>query len=295
MNPIAVYGVTASWRPPGRLRVELPDGRTLLRDGVPEGVSRAVCLLDGSRSPATIAARLAVDASWIDWLVDTLSAMGALSAQRSPVAVQVNGCGDLGLAIARLLLTTACATVLLNDSSSPDDSPSQGWTKAEASHAILCGEGHGDSVMVVPLDGRFPRPGLVVLARNRAEPDRAVTDELVREDQPHLVTSFVGSVATVGPLVVPGRTSCLRCGDLIATDADADWPLRLAARAGRTVSLDPVLFAWTVATVVLQIRAWIAHGEPDALGATIEMDALDGYLRTRRWPSHPRCGCLEQY
>ena len=46
---------------------------------------------------------------------------------------------------------------------------------------------------------------------------------------PHLVATVRGETGVVGPLVVPGVTSCLRCADLHRRDADPRWP-RLAAQ-----------------------------------------------------------------
>ena len=56
-------------------------------------------------------------------------------------------------------------------------------------------------------------PDLVVLARAWAASDPLVA-EVHRAGVPHLVATVRGQTGVVGPLVVPGATSCLRCADL---------------------------------------------------------------------------------
>ena len=45
----------------------------------------------------------------------------------------------------------------------------------------------------------------------------------LRRDIPHVLVSFDEQGATVGPLVVPGRTPCAHCLDLHRRDADPSW------------------------------------------------------------------------
>jgi hypothetical protein len=101
-------------------------------------------------------------------------------------------------------------------------------------------------------------------------------------------------VGVVGPLVVPGVTSCLRCGDLHRVDADPRWP-HLAAQL---TAADPppsgatVTCLLTVATAALQALAYLdGSAAPATLGATVELRPPDLRPRVRRWPAHPACGC----
>ena len=50
---------------------------------------------------------------------------------------------------------------------------------------------------------------------------------------PHLAASADEAIGVVGPLVIPGRTACLRCLDLTRADRDPAWPLILAQLDGR--------------------------------------------------------------
>jgi bacteriocin biosynthesis cyclodehydratase domain-containing protein len=103
-----------------------------------------------------------------------------------------------------------------------------------------------------------------------------------------------GRVGVVGPLVVPGATSCLHCADLHRRDADPRWP-RLATQL--TASEPPpsgatVTCLLTAATAALQVLAYVdGTARPGALEATIELHPPDLVPRLRRWPPHPACGC----
>jgi bacteriocin biosynthesis cyclodehydratase domain-containing protein len=111
---------------------------------------------------------------------------------------------------------------------------------------------------------------------------------------PHLVAALRGRTGVVGPLVVPGVTSCLRCADLHRRDADPRWP-HLAAQL--TASEPPpsgatVTCLLTAATAAVQVLAYLDGGAaPAAVEATIELRPPDLTPRVRRWPAHPACGC----
>ncbi len=137
------------------------------------------------------------------------------------------------------------------------------------------------------------RADLVVLARAWAASDPLVAD-VHRSGVPHLVATVRGSTGIVGPLVVPGATSCLRCADLHRRDADPRWP----ALAAQLTATDPppsgatVTCLLTAATAALQVLAYLdGSGTPGTLDATIELRPPDHSPRLRRWTVHPGCGC----
>ncbi|MEJ2578576.1 MAG: hypothetical protein P8Z68_05695, partial [Kineosporiaceae bacterium] len=70
---------------------------------------------------------------------------------------------------------------------------------------------------------RTRRPDLVVLI-DRGVADASRADPLVAADIPHLSVVVAEASVIVGPLVVPGRSPCLRCLDLHRTDNDPQWP-----------------------------------------------------------------------
>ncbi len=102
----------------------------------------------------------------------------------------------------------------------------------------------------------------------------------------------------VGPLVIPGVTSCLACGDLHRRDRDAAWPA-IAAQLRDTVGVAdrPTLLA-TAALALSQVNRVIgavrgsSDSEPPlALNATLEFDVHAGSIVTRHWTRHPLCSC----
>ncbi|MGY1639429.1 ThiF family adenylyltransferase [Geodermatophilus sp. SYSU D00742] len=137
-------------------------------------------------------------------------------------------------------------------------------------------------------------PDLVVLTGPWAASDPATTD-LQARGVAHLVATVRGETGVVGPLVVPGASSCLRCADLHRRDADPRWPA-LAAQltAGSAVPGGATLTCLTTAVVAtVQVLAYLdGGGAPVTLGATLELRLPDLLPRTRRWPAHPECGCV---
>lgn len=135
---------------------------------------------------------------------------------------------------------------------------------------------------------------LVVLARPWAASDPLVRG-VHRAGVPHLVAAVRGDTGVVGPLVVPGVTGCLRCGDLHRRDADPGWP-RLAAQltaAEPPPSGATVTCLLTATTAAVQVLAYIDRAAaPVTVDATIELRPPDLTPRLRRWPPHPDCGCL---
>ncbi|MGY2076754.1 ThiF family adenylyltransferase [Blastococcus sp. SYSU DS0828] len=134
------------------------------------------------------------------------------------------------------------------------------------------------------------RPDVVVLTRPWDASDPLVP----AVPGPHLVATVRGETGVVGPLVIPGATSCLRCGDLHRRDADPRWP-RLAAQltaAEPPASGDTLTCLLTALLAAGQVLACVdGRGAPVTLDATVELRPPDLLPRLRRWPPHPSCGC----
>jgi hypothetical protein len=138
------------------------------------------------------------------------------------------------------------------------------------------------------------RADLTILAT-----DVPVTDErlaaLHAADAPYLAVSLHLDSGVVGPLVLPGLTSCLRCADRHRADRDPAWSalavqLTIGRRHGPASSV-------TVASVIAGVAAqqalsFIDGDEPDCIDGTIELRLPDWRLRRRSWPAHPDCGCM---
>ncbi len=135
---------------------------------------------------------------------------------------------------------------------------------------------------------------LTVVVADGPEPDRLVPDLLREHSAAHLLVRSHGDDASVGPLVVPGETSCVRCADLARRDADPRWPWLLAQLVRLTVEPTPTLLAWAAVTATVQALAFCDGGSPETLGHTLELGADAHRMRLRPWPVHPECPCRWQ-
>ncbi|MCV7315655.1 cyclodehydratase [Mycolicibacillus parakoreensis] len=115
----------------------------------------------------------------------------------------------------------------------------------------------------------------------------------------HLAVRVRDGVGLIGPLVIPGVTSCLDCADLHRGDRDPAWPA-LAAQLRETVgTADPATVLATGALALTEVNRVVAAvrgaavdpAPPPTWNATVEFDVAAGTLLTRRWRRHPRCRC----
>ncbi len=145
-------------------------------------------------------------------------------------------------------------------------------------------------------------PGLtvdLVLLADALVPETRLVSGVLADGVPHLVVRLRDGSGLVGPLVLPGRTSCLRCADLHRRDRDPEWPLLAAQLTGRCGSGGPAVVRATAALAAAQVQAVLegtrpggsGTGAPAALGATLELDPVAGTLLRRQWSPHPGCGC----
>lgn len=141
---------------------------------------------------------------------------------------------------------------------------------------------------------------LVVLSDYLVADPRLVRD-LHEQGVAHLPVRVRDGVGLVGPLVIPGVTSCLSCADLHRRDRDAAWPV-ICAQLRDTVGVaDRATVLATGALALSQVNRVIAavRGQPAAsdpappqtLNATLEFDLQAGAIVARRWDRHPLCSC----
>jgi hypothetical protein len=134
---------------------------------------------------------------------------------------------------------------------------------------------------------------VVVLARPWAASDPLAAG-VQRAGIPHLVATVRGQTGVVGPFVVPGVTSCLRCADLHRRDADPRWPgFAAQLTAGEApASGATVTCLLTAVSAAVQVLAFLdGASAPAALEATLEFSPPDLLPRVRRWPGHAGCDC----
>jgi bacteriocin biosynthesis cyclodehydratase domain-containing protein len=260
------------------------DDATVIAD--PDGTLTALLeLMDGRYrlgELVAVAERHDVSAAQLDSLVTTLTAAGLLQQAHAgrPTAygVRLVGVGPAGILIGEQLLRAGIGRLILVD---PDDSGWGGW---------------GVGLERVQRADHWSQPeigsvDLTVVVSGCLESDRAVATELTTADHPHLLVRPRAGGAVVGPLVVPGRTSCLRCGDLVRTRTDPAWPRMLAQLCRTRSRWEPLAADWAAALVTTQVLGHLAGRVVETAGATLELGPVDWSWQRRVWPADPACGC----
>lgn len=139
---------------------------------------------------------------------------------------------------------------------------------------------------------------LVVLADSLA-PDPRLVRELQSGQVPHLPVLMRDGTGLVGPLVLPGVSSCLYCVDRHRTDRDPAWPALAAQLRGLVGTADRATVLATAALALAQVQQIIAAVQaapapapvPATLNSTLEVDVGSQSIVARRWVRHPLCGC----
>lgn len=126
----------------------------------------------------------------------------------------------------------------------------------------------------------------------------------LRRDIPHIAVVFGDAGATVGPLVRPGETACLRCLDLHRRDRDPAWPALAAQLHTRPAPGESELVCGAVASATAAVvlaaldeqrtkRPAVRAAEPPSSTATASRyDAGSARWTEFGWEPHPECGCF---
>jgi hypothetical protein len=134
---------------------------------------------------------------------------------------------------------------------------------------------------------------LVILA-DRLVWDPTFISELLAAGIDHLVVRTRDGKGIVGPLVVPGITSCLLCADLTRSGYDPDWPWLAAQLLGRNGTSSPITASATTAFALAEITAHLSedsHQSTSTLDTTIEIDVRRLETGRRHWPVQSDCQC----
>ena len=260
--------VQVGWDPRRAVLVHPPAGTT---------GSALARLLHSMQDPATFdelterAGQFGVPPEAVPDLLDALVAARVVTRTRPPlrsVSVRVHGRGPLSDLLSGALRCSGTRV-----------------TRSSRRHAVVTTD-HTD---------------LVVLA------DALVTDPRVLRDLhtagvPHLPVRVRDGTGLVGPLVIPGLTSCLACADLHRSDRDAAWPALAAQLRHAVTTADRATVLGTAALALNQVDLVIramrtdpdsrdASTAPITLDTTVEFDVGTGSVVTRRWSRHPACAC----
>ncbi|MGU3654862.1 cyclodehydratase [Mycolicibacterium sp. A43C] len=272
------------WRPDGTVQVGW-DPRRAVQVHPPAGLTASTLaqLLRTLQDPATAdeltsrATELGAQHAAVA-VADLLAALvraGVVispSPAHRPVAVRIHGRGPLSDLLAGALRCSATRV-----------------TRSSRAHAAVTSE----------------KTDLVLLA------DALVADPRVLRDLhaariPHLPVLVRDGTGLVGPLVLPGVTSCLRCADLHRRDRDGAWPAIAAQLRHSVGTADRATLLGTAALALTQVDRVVRtlRADTDAaadteagtpapltLDHTVEFDVARGSVVTKHWSRHPSCRC----
>ncbi len=232
----------------------------------------------------------------------SLDGGAATLAGRRGARVAIHGAGRVGASVATLVASAGVGWVGIVDATParPADLAPAGLAGGDVGVPRGVGAGRAataaapsTAVEVVGERHLVARPHVAVLAPDD-EPDRQIADMLVRAGVPHLVVRMREARSILGPFVIPGESSCLRCHDLHRTARDPQWPRVLAqilAEPAAAPACDVVLATNVAAQAALHVLAFLKGTHPPSVDATLETELPVGAQRRRTWAVHPACGC----
>jgi len=306
MRPALKAGLLPVWRGRDTLQLGIDPHRAIALTGM-AGACWLLGLLDGSRDreqvlaaarehgmPGPVAERildvLAAAGALDDFPAGTVRAIPAerraqLAAELAAVSLARGDCDGGASALAR----RRAAGVQIGGRSRI------GPVIAE----ILTAAGVGAVTVCVPREpgGTGPGEPTLVVLTDRPPPEEIA--RLMERRVPHLAVAAAEAIGIVGPLVLPGRTACLRCQDFTRADRDPAWPLILAQLPGRepaAPACDAALAAAVAAHAAAQALGYLdrAPAPPAAVNGTLELVPPSWQWRRRTWPPHPACTCGSQ-
>jgi hypothetical protein len=324
-----VAGLPILRRRAGELQIGLDPRHAAVVEGVPDSVVAAARRLTGHRTVTDLLTSVPpADRDGFAELLDVLLDQGFLEdgaatpahhpgearasavhalrddvhpIERTELGIAVRGNGRLAVTIGCLLAGAGVGRVHVSATGTvqPEDTgtgylPDQiGMPRLVAARRAL--RRAAPAVHTVPFTAAH-RPDLVVLA-DALVPRPEEIDMLTNAAMPHLLVRVRDTVGIVGPLVVPGLTSCLRCADLHRCDRDECWPQLAAQLAGQAQLTDLAGTHATAAfavTQVLDAAAWLRGGSPHpptTCEVSVELDLPNATARHRGWSPHVRCDC----
>ncbi len=333
-RPFFAPGRTVLWRAPDCVQVGVGTTHAVVVEGLSAPLATLLREMDGSRdADDLIADAVAAGADRVDVVavIGDLQAAGLVRDEPGPrdgqrtaldvdlavssahsgcstaelvrvrreASVLVRGSGRVAVALATALAAAGVGRVVVDAAGivAPADVGTGylpcdvGRPRADAACDALLRASPG--VRTCAEGARRP-PHLVVLADSVvSDPDVAI--DLVVRRRPHLAVHAHEGLAAVGPLVLPGRTSCLRCVELHRADQDPAWPKLAAQLTAAPPTADLACTQVAASLGAEQVLAALAGPEassrPPVWGATLELDPVRGVLHRRIWRVHPRCGC----
>jgi bacteriocin biosynthesis cyclodehydratase domain-containing protein len=268
-------------------------------------LARARVLDDGALQPGgneRERQRLAPDALTLALLDRRPGVAAQALADRAATTVAVHGVGRIGATVVGLLTAAGIGRVVCVD---PRAVRAADLTPAGAAEPTA--RSRGDDAMqragqrygadrVVTRSTAAPSLAVVAPVGSTPAPEVMAT---VRRT-PHLLVQVRETSAFVGPLVVPGETTCWRCVQIARSDRDPAWPAIAAQLTGAGIAVEPADVALTSLAASLAVAhalAWLDRdtvARPDgvpSLDGIVEFDLAQLRLRRRTLRPHPDCGC----
>jgi len=223
----------------------------------------------------------------------------AVLARRRRSAVAVHGTSRITTTLAATLAGAGIGQVQLVDGGevAAADSCPGGLSHADEGNrfgiaGVAAMRRSSPDVVTSPIgDRRFA--DLVILT-DPMPVEPAIRDSLHLDGLAHLSVAVHGSRAVIGPLVLPGRSSCLRCADLHRSERDPCWPalaIQLAARTKHRAISEVALCVAAAGLTAGQALSFLDGQRPETIGGTVEWQLPEWRLRRRSWPPHHECDC----
>ncbi|WP_405950448.1 TOMM precursor leader peptide-binding protein [Streptomyces prunicolor] len=298
-------------------RMDLPEGHV---DQLVKGLTHAG-LLDDAKGGGPAADALRAKKDVLDRLRPDLASlslitgepgesMGRLAARRE-LRVQVRGAGRVGAALAALLSGAGVGEVDVRDGGhtepwdvAPGGLPAEsvGERREEAARRAVrraAPDRPPRRTSQAAAEESDPGFSLVILAPRDDvavhAPDPAAATGLIVSGTPHLYAGVVEGTGVVGPLVLPGETSCAGCLHHARTDRDPTWPRLVAQwRSGRQPQVRPcdLTLATTVAGLAAaHALAFLDGQSPSSAGARWEVSLPGLHWHARPVWAHSACPC----
>jgi len=272
----------------GILRLRHPDGRLLTLKGV---APRVFHLLDRATHGRSLGPTLPEDAD----LATALRRAGCLVPKVTPAPrVSLIGSGPLAILLAVDLATRSMTRVSCLDHVSPGDADGFDPGARRSVRAYFDGRTVPEQLSLSQRpwgDLRRCDTDLAIVACSGMEADRLVAAHLTAAGIVHVFASADAFSATIGPLVVPGRTACLNCTDIERTRDDPRWPATLSKLSTRSGGTHAGLARWASATLLTEVDWWLEHSASRLTSTSITVCRQRVGPGSRDWEPDPTCAC----
>ena len=227
------------------------------------------------------------------------SAAAGMLHTRSTSTVSIRGNGRLAAPIGAVLAAAGVGRVVFHDHGQVRvrDTAVGGLSPCDEGRPFRDAATDAVHLIAPTADTTVLAPGqhvdlVVIAAPQPVEED--LNEYLHLNTHPHLIVGATGDSMSVGPLVLPGLTGCLACGDLHRADRDPMWSalaVQLSVPPKGGAPSDTALATIAAGLCALEALAFLDGDEPASHGASLELHLPDWRLRRRRRPPHEDCDC----